>query len=106
MGGKRSKSRATTDACTEIEKLGDKEYKKLLQEIDQMSQTPVNMEELINKQMQRDSRKIGSGGTGNGSTRKMKNSKSRQTGNIEGIQDQCWRDDRVHGNEKRNRKRT
>ena len=38
--------------ATRIEKLGDKEYKKLLQEIDQMSQTPVNMEELINKWMQ------------------------------------------------------
>ena len=38
--------------ATGIEKLGDKEYKKLLQEIDQMSQTPVNMEELINKRMQ------------------------------------------------------
>ena len=38
--------------ATRIEKLGDKEYKKLLEEIDQMSQSPVNMEELINKQMQ------------------------------------------------------
>ena len=38
--------------ATGIEKLGDKEYKKLLEEIDQMSQTPVNMEELINKRMQ------------------------------------------------------
>ena len=38
--------------ATGIEKLGDKEYKKLLQEIDQMSQTLVNMEELINKRMQ------------------------------------------------------
>ena len=38
--------------ATGIEKLGDKEYKKLLEEIDQMSQTPVNIEELINKRMQ------------------------------------------------------
>ena len=38
--------------ATGIEKLGDKEYKKLLEEIDQMSQMPVNMEELINKRMQ------------------------------------------------------
>ena len=38
--------------ATGIEKLGDKEYKKLLEEIDQMSQSPVNMEELINKHMQ------------------------------------------------------
>ena len=38
--------------ATGIEKLGDKEYKKLLEEIDQMSQSPVNMEELINKRMQ------------------------------------------------------
>ena len=35
--------------ATGIEKLGDKEYKKLLQEIDQMTQTPVNMQELIDK---------------------------------------------------------
>ena len=38
--------------ATGIEKLGDKEYKKLLQEIDQMTQTPVNIKELINKRMQ------------------------------------------------------
>ena len=37
--------------ATGIDKLGEKEYKKLLQEIDQMSQTPVNMAELIDKQM-------------------------------------------------------
>ena len=37
--------------ATGIEKLGDKEYKKLLQEIDQMSQMPVNIEELIDKRM-------------------------------------------------------
>ena len=34
-----------------IEKLGEEEYKKLLQEIDRMTQTPVDMEELINKRM-------------------------------------------------------
>ena len=38
--------------ATRIEKLGEEEYKKLLQEIDQMTQTPVNMEKLINKRMQ------------------------------------------------------
>ena len=38
--------------ATGIEKLGDKEYKKLLEEIDQMSQKPVDMEKLINKRMQ------------------------------------------------------
>ena len=38
--------------ATGIEKLGEEEYKKLLQEIDQMTQTPVNMEKLINKRMQ------------------------------------------------------
>ena len=36
--------------ATGMKKLGDKEYKKLLEEIDQISQSPVNMEELINKQ--------------------------------------------------------
>ena len=38
--------------ATGVEKLGEEEYKKLLQEINQMTQTPVNMEELINKRMQ------------------------------------------------------
>ena len=37
--------------ATGIDKLGEKEYTKLLQEIDQMSQTPVDMEQLIDKQM-------------------------------------------------------
>ena len=37
--------------ATGIEKLGEEEYKKLLQEIDRMTQTPVDMEELINKRM-------------------------------------------------------
>ena len=44
--------------ATGIEKLGDKEYKKLLEEIDQMSQSPVNMEELINKRMQEISERL------------------------------------------------
>ena len=35
--------------ATGIEKLGEEEYKRLLQEIDKMTQTPVNIEELINK---------------------------------------------------------
>ena len=34
-----------------IEKLGEEEYKKLLEEIDRMTQTPVDMQELINKRM-------------------------------------------------------
>ena len=38
-------------ACHRDDKLGKKEYTKLLQEIDQMSQTPVNMEQLIDKRM-------------------------------------------------------
>ena len=37
--------------ATGIEKLGEEEYKKLLQEIDRMTQTPVNMQELIDKHM-------------------------------------------------------
>ena len=36
---------------TGIEKLGEEEYKRLLQEIDKMTQTPVNMEQLIDKRM-------------------------------------------------------
>ena len=36
---------------TGIDKLGEKEYTKLLQEIDQMSQMPINMEQLIDKWM-------------------------------------------------------
>ena len=34
-----------------IEKLGEEEYKRLLQEIDKMTQTPVDIEQLINKRM-------------------------------------------------------
>ena len=37
--------------ATGIEKLGEEEYKKLLQEIDRMTQTPVDMQELIDKRM-------------------------------------------------------
>ena len=37
--------------ATSIDKLGEKEYTKLLQEVDLMTQTPVNIEELINKRM-------------------------------------------------------
>ena len=37
--------------ATGIEKLGEEEYKRLLQEIDKMTQTPVNMQELIDKRM-------------------------------------------------------
>ena len=44
--------------ATGIEKLGDQEYKKLLLEIDQMSQTPVNMEELIDKRMKEISERL------------------------------------------------
>ena len=36
---------------TGINKLGEDEYRKLLQEIDLMTHTPVNIEELINKRM-------------------------------------------------------
>ena len=35
--------------ATGIEKLGEEEYKRLLQEIDKMTQTPVNIEQLIDK---------------------------------------------------------
>ena len=44
--------------ATRIEKLGDQEYKKLLQEIDQMTQTPVNMQELIDKRMKEISERL------------------------------------------------
>ena len=37
--------------ATGIDKLGEKEYMKLLQEVDLMTQMPVNIEELINKRM-------------------------------------------------------
>ena len=37
--------------ATGIEKLGEEEYKRLLQEIDKMTQTPVDIEQLINKRM-------------------------------------------------------
>ena len=37
--------------ATGIEKLGEEEYKKLLQEINRMTQTPVDMQELIDKRM-------------------------------------------------------
>ena len=37
--------------ATSIDKLGEKEYTKLLQEVDLMTQMPVNIEELINKRM-------------------------------------------------------
>ena len=37
--------------ATGIEKLGEEEYKRLLQEIDKMTQTPVNIEQLIDKRM-------------------------------------------------------
>ena len=44
--------------ATGIKKLGEKEYKKLLQEIDQMSQMPVNIEELIDKRMKEISERL------------------------------------------------
>ena len=44
--------------ATGIEKLGEEEYKRLLQEIDRMTQTPVNMEELINKRMKEISERL------------------------------------------------
>ena len=37
--------------ATGIEKLGEEEYKKLLEEIDKMMQTPVDIEQLIDKRM-------------------------------------------------------
>ena len=37
--------------ATGIEKLGEEEYKRLLQEIDKMTQMPVDMEQLIDKRM-------------------------------------------------------
>ena len=43
---------------TGVDKLGEKEYEKLLQEIDQMSQTPVNMAELIDKRMKEISERL------------------------------------------------
>ena len=46
---KRAQQRAVR--ATGIDKLGKKEYMKLLQEVDLMMQTPVNIEELINKRM-------------------------------------------------------
>ena len=44
--------------ATGIEKLGEEEYKKLLQEIDKMTQTPVNMQELIDKHMKEISERL------------------------------------------------
>ena len=44
--------------ATGIEKLGEEEYKKLLQEIDRMTQTPVNMQELIDKRMKEISERL------------------------------------------------
>ena len=46
---KRAQQRAAH--ATGINKLGEDEYRKLLQEIDQMTHMPANMEELINKRM-------------------------------------------------------
>ena len=46
---KRAQQRAVH--TTGIDKLGEKEYMKLLQEVDLMTQTPVNIKELINKRM-------------------------------------------------------
>ena len=37
--------------ATGIEKLGEEEYKRLLQEIDKITQTPVDIEQLIDKRM-------------------------------------------------------
>ena len=44
--------------ATGIEKLGEEEYKKLLQEIDRMTQTPVNMQELKDKRMKEISERL------------------------------------------------
>ena len=44
--------------ATGIENLGEEEYKKLLQEIDRMTQTPVNMQELIDKRMKEISERL------------------------------------------------
>ena len=46
---KRAQQRAVH--TTGINKLGEDEYRKLLQEIDLMTHTPANIEELINKRM-------------------------------------------------------
>ena len=46
---KRAQQRAAH--TTGINKLGEDEYRKLLQEIDLMTHTPANIEELINKRM-------------------------------------------------------
>ena len=46
---KRAQQRAAR--TTGINKLGEDEYRKLLQEIDLMTHTPANIEELINKRM-------------------------------------------------------
>ena len=46
---KRAQQRAVR--TTGINKLGEDEYRKLLQEIDLMTHTPANIEELINKRM-------------------------------------------------------
>ena len=44
--------------ATGIEKLGEEEYKKLLQEIDRMTQMPVNMQKLIDKRMKEISERL------------------------------------------------
>ena len=46
---KRAQQRAAR--TTGINKLGEDKYRKLLQEIDLMTHTPANIEELINKRM-------------------------------------------------------
>ena len=46
---KRAQQRAAR--TTGIDKLGEDEYRKLLQEIDLMTHTPANIQELINKRM-------------------------------------------------------
>ena len=61
MNGREARDQRAEQRCmraTGIEKLGDKEYKKLLQEIDQMTQTLVNMQELIDKRMKEISERL------------------------------------------------
>ena len=56
---KRAQQRAAH--TTGINKLGEDEYRKLLQEIDLMTHTPANIEELINKQMKEIEKRVVAG---------------------------------------------
>ena len=59
MGSEKQESRTATDACYWNREAGGRRiYKKLLQEIDKMTQTPVNMQELIDKRMKEISERL------------------------------------------------